>query len=217
MEAKEIIFSGLKWKIRNDGQGSPGNNFWRQDNVWLDKKGFLHLKIRKVEDVWTCAELQTVEKFLYGKFEFEIIGRIDEFDKNIVLGLFKYPNEAEKDGLGEIDIEFAKWSDEKKGSGNFTVWSDVKGVAEKTNNFKFSLQGTHTTHAFTRTPESVYFQSFHGHTLNNKIYEWNYSGNNISKTPMPIYLNFWLFRGMPPSDLQEYEIIIKSVKFEKLS
>lgn len=216
-EAKMINFSGLTWKIRNDGQGSPGNNFWRKDNVWIDENGWLHLKIRKDGDDWTCAELQTVDKFLYGEFDFEIIGRLDQLDKNVVLGLFKYPTEAEKDGLGEIDIEFAKWGDEKNGSGNFTVWSDVKGIAEKTNNFDFSLQGTHTTHAFTRTPESVYFQSFHGHNLQNKIYEWIYVGDNIPKTPMPIYLNFWLFRGMPPSDLQESEIIIKSVKFEKLS
>jgi beta-glucanase (GH16 family) len=214
---KTIEFSGLTWKIRNDGQGSPAANFWRRDNVWLDENGRLHLKIRKFGDVWTCAELQTVEKFLYGNFQFEIIGRIDEFDKNIVFGLFKYPNEINRDGFDEIDIEFSKWGKDENNNGNFTVYNDAKAYTEKTHNFKFSLQGTHTTHAFTRTPESIYFQSFHGHNLSNKIYEWNYSGNNISKTPMPIYLNLWLFRGMPPSDLQESEIIIKSVKFEKLS
>jgi hypothetical protein len=217
MEANEILFSGLKWKIRNDGQGSPAENFWRQDNVWLDEKGWLHLKIRKVGDVWTCAELQTVDKFLYGKFEFEIIGRIDEFDKNIVFGLFKYPQEENRDGFDEIDIEFSKWGKDENNNGNFTVYNNTKAHTEKTHNFKFSLQGTHTTHTFTRTQESVYFQSFHGHKRQNKIYEWNYFSNNISKTPMPIYLNFWLFKGQPPSDLQEYEIIIKNVKFEKLS
>lgn len=215
--AKKIDFSGLNWQIRNDGQGSPAANIWRKDNVWLDEKGQLHLAIRKVGDIWTCAELHTTEKFLYGKFEFEIIGRIDELDKNTVLGLFKYPTEAEKDGLGEIDIEFAKWSDESKGSGNFTVWSDIKGIAEKTENFKFNLQGTHTTHTFIRTAESVYFQSFHGHNSRNSIFEWIYSGDDLSKTPMPIFINFWLFRGQPPSNLQETEIIIKNVKFEKLS
>lgn len=217
MEAKEINFSGLTWKIRNDGQGSPANNFWRRDNVWIDENGWIHLKIRKVGENWTCAELQTTEYFQYGKFSFEIVGRIDQLDKNLVFGIFQYPQETDRDGFDEIDIEFSRWGDEKKGSGNFTVWSDAKAYAEKTNNFDFSLEGDYSTHTYTRTPESVYFQSFHGHNEQNKINEWTYSGKNVSKSPMPLYLNFWLFRGQPPSDLQESEIIIKSVKFEKLS
>jgi Glycosyl hydrolases family 16 len=211
---KTIEFSGLTWKIRGDGQGSPARNFWRQDNVWVDEKGQLHLKIRKVGDVWTCAELQTAESFLYGKFSFEIIGRIDELDKNIVLGLFKYPQENARDGFDEIDIEFSKWGKTNNNIGNFTVYANNKSFVEKTHNFSFNLGGSSTTHAFTRTPKDVYFQSFHGFNTQNKIYEWSYSSDNISKIPMPIYLNFWLYQGLPPSNLEEIEIVVKNVKVE---
>ncbi len=215
-EAKTINFSGHEWIVRNDGQGAPARNFWRQDNVWLDENGFLHLKIRKVGDAWTCAELQTAEKFLYGKFEFEILGRIDELDKNIVLGLFKYPQENGRDGLDEIDIEFSRWGKDDNFNGLFTVYSDQQNRPEKSQNFTFTLKGNRTTHSFTRTPESIYFQSFHGNQNGNKFADWKFESDNISKTPMPVYLNFWLFKGQPPSDLQESEIIVKSVKFEKM-
>jgi beta-glucanase (GH16 family) len=214
---KTIEFSGLKWKIRDDGKGSPAANFWRKDNVFVDKKGQLHLKIRKFGDVWTCAEIQTTDKFLYGKFEFEIVGRIDELDKNIVLGLFKYPQEVNRDGLDEIDIEFSRWGKNENFNGLFTVYSDQKSQPEKSKNFNFVLEGERTAHSFIRTPESVYFQSFHGNTAGNKFAEWKFESSHISKNPMPVYLNFWLFRGQPPSNLQESEIIIKNVKFEKLS
>jgi Glycosyl hydrolases family 16 len=213
---KTLEFSSLKWKVRDDGKGSPAANFWRKDNVWVDEKGQLHLKIRKVGDVWTCAELQTTEAFLYGKFEFEIVGRIDELDKNIVLGLFKYPQEENRDGLDEIDIEFSRWGKNDNSNGLFTVYSDQKSQPEKSKNFSFALVGERTTHSFTRTSESVYFQSFHGSRSGKKFADWKFESDNISKIPMPIYLNFWLFRGQPPSDLQESEIIIKNVKFEKL-
>ena len=102
ISGKTLEFSGLTWKIRDDGNGSPAANFWRNDNVRVDEIGQLHLKIRRVGDVWTCAELQTTDKFLYGKFEFEIVGRIDELDKNIVLGLFKYPQEVNRDGRASL-------------------------------------------------------------------------------------------------------------------
>ena len=211
---KTLEFSGLTWKIRDDGKGSPAANFWRRDNVWLDARGQLHLTIRKVGDVWTCAELQTTDKFLYGKFSFEIIGRIDELDKNVVLGLFKYPQENNRDGLDEIDIEFSRWGKSDNFNGLFTVYSDAKFQPEKSKNFNFALEGNRTTHSFTRTPESVYFQSFHGNTTRNKFADWKFESEHISKIPMPIYLNFWLFRGQSPSDSQEAEIIIKSVKVE---
>jgi Glycosyl hydrolases family 16 len=214
ISGKTLEFSGLTWKIRDDGKGSPAANFWRRDNVRLDEKGQLHLTVRKVGDVWTCAELQTTDKFLYGKFSFEIIGRIDELDKNIVLGLFKYPQENNRDGLDEIDIEFSRWGKSDNFNGLFTVYSDNKFQPEKSKNFNFALEGERTTHSFTRTPESVYFQSFHGNSWRNKFADWKFESEHISKTPMPIYLNFWLFRGQPPSDLQDAEIIIKSVKIE---
>jgi beta-glucanase (GH16 family) len=217
VHGKTLEFSGITWKIRDDGKGSPAANFWRKDNVWVDEKGQLHLKIRKVGNVWTCAEIQTTDKFLYGKFEFEIVGRIDELDKNIVLGLFKYPQEANRDGLDEIDIEFSRWGRNENSNGLFTVYSDQRLQPEKSKSFSFTLEGERTTHIFTRTPKSVYFQSFHGNQHGNKFANWKFESDNISKNPMPIYLNFWLFRGQPPSDLQESEIIIKIVKFEKVS
>lgn len=213
---KTIEFSGLTWEIRRDGRGSPSQNYWRESNVWTDKTGALHLKIRRVGGVWTCAELRTKEKFLYGEFSFEVIGELDKLDKNIVFGLFKYPDDGINEGQGEIDIEFAKWGDENNPSGNFTLWKNEKEILEK-KVFPVNLQGTYSEHLFLKTPQSVSFQSFHGHNRQNEIFSWKYFGKNLSRVPMPIYLNFWLFRGQPPSNLQEAEIIVKSVKIEKSS
>ncbi len=218
-DAREISFAGLTWQVRDDGKGSPGGNFWRDENVWVDNFGRLHLQIRKVENTWTCAELQTIERFLFGKFSFEIIGRIDEFDKNIVFGLFKYPQEKNRDGFDEIDIEFSKWGKDENGIGNYTVYSDVNGFAEDNYNFQFALEGTHSTHSFTQSANNIIFQSFHGHRNENKsggeIRELRFFGSNIAKKPMPIYLNFWLFRGVPPSNSKEAEIVINDLEIER--
>ena len=43
----------------------------------------------------------------------QVTGRPDQFDRNIILGLFNYPNSPSigPDGTNEIDIEFAQWGD----------------------------------------------------------------------------------------------------------
>ena len=46
----------------------------------------------------------------FGRYQFQVIGRIDQLDPNVVLGLFKYPTpDVGPDGTNEIDIEFAQW------------------------------------------------------------------------------------------------------------
>ncbi len=213
--AQTLDFAGFKWKTKN-GYDFPGKNYWRDDNVSVDEKGFLHLKIRKVGDVWTTAEVFSIEEFSYGTVSFEVIGSLQNLDKNIVLGLFQYPTSKSKaDGAGEIDIEFAKWGNEKGKAGNFTVVSDKNNNFSLTTKFEFFSDYDITLHTFERTSKSVFFKSFQTADSIEPFYKWQFENENVSKIALPIHINFWLFRGQPPSNLQDAEIIIKSVKFIK--
>jgi hypothetical protein len=214
-KAQTLDFAGFKWKTKN-GYDFPGKNYWRDDNVSVDEKGFLHLKIRKIDDVWTTAEVFSVEEFSYGTVSFEVIGSLQNLDKNVVLGLFQYPTSKSKaDGAGEIDIEFAKWGNEKGKIGNFTAVSDKNNNFSLTDKFDFSSDQNLTLHTFERTSKSVFFQSFQAADSLTPFHKWKFENENISKIPLPIHINFWLFRAQPPSNLQDAEIIIKSVKFIK--
>lgn len=213
--ARTINFSGLEWEVRDDGIGSPGGNHWRSDNVWLDDQGRLHLRITKIGGVWTCAELRTTRKFLYGRFEFDLIGRPDQFDPNVVLGLFNYPTEAEADGRGEIDIEFSRWGNPTGPAGNFTIWSKKTSGRYTTSTFPLELFGTHTRHVFERGPHRVAFSSYHGHANVSEIAAKTFVDGQVDSTPMPIYINFWLFRAMPPSNGATAEIVISEFRFSE--
>src|SRR4051794_6009568 len=54
--ATQIVFAGRKFTVRS-GAGGPGPNAWSAQNVWVDKKGALHLKIANVGGEWSCAEI----------------------------------------------------------------------------------------------------------------------------------------------------------------
>src|SRR5271165_2051374 len=122
-QPKTLQFSGYEWQVRSVGKGGPGPNQWDPNNVWVDKNGWLHLKITRVQNEWRCAELYTTKRLGFGRYQFQVIGRIDRFDPAVVLGLFNYPTaDVGQDGTNEIDIEIAHWGNPKWDNGNFTVY-----------------------------------------------------------------------------------------------
>ncbi len=217
IDAKTIKFSGFEWSAKS-GYEFPGKNFWREDNAFVDKNGYLHLKIQKIGNDWTTAEVVSNEQFGYGKITFEIVSNIANLDKNVVFGLFNYPKKNNAvNGAGEIDIEFAKWGKENANIGNYTVCSDNNANFKLNTKFPVSTKNDDSSHSITRTVDNVFFQSFQDFTESNLLSSWNFKHENISKIKMPIRINLWLFNGQPPSNLTDTEIIVKSVKFEKMS
>lgn len=230
-QTKTITFSGYEWTVVNaNGQG-PGPNNWAENNVWVDEKGALHLKITRRGSQWYCAKLGIKDKRLgYGHYQFEVIGRVDQLDPNVVLGLFNYPpREIGPDGTHEIDIEFAKWGRAEASNGQYTVWPAKPGLDRVYKRFDAQLHGTYTTHSFDWNKNKVSFQSVHGHPQgehssgkdrDEKIHgiaSWSYEpedpASHIGEQPMPVFINLWLFKGRPPTDGKEIEMIVSSFKF----
>ncbi len=147
-------------------------------------------------------------------------GRLDQFDRNTVLGLFNYPtSDVGKDGTNEIDIEFARWGDALAPVGNFTVWQ-ASGARPPDNHAVFGLAGSGdlTTHQFLWQSKQISFRSFRGETddKTKEISHWEYTPDEtrlIPQQPLPIHLNLWLFRGQPPTDNKEVEIVIRAFTF----
>ncbi|MGM0530864.1 MAG: glycoside hydrolase family 16 protein [Bacteroidota bacterium] len=208
LSQRTIKFAGKTWDVRS-GYGNPGSNNWSdsENTVWVDDDGKLHLKIRKIGDTWHCSELVSQQSFGYGEYKFYLNSNVEDFDKNIVVGLFTY-----LDDQNEIDIEFLKLGSNKNTEvGNYVVQPD------KSINFALNLNGSYSTHRFRWLPGKVSFQSWHGHnkspTDNTLINEWEYTGNDIPEAATEkLHINFWLFDGKPPSDRKEAELIIEDLE-----
>jgi hypothetical protein len=216
---KELGFGGYKWTVRS-GQGGPGPNRWDEQNVWLDAATNLHLKISHRDGQWSCAEVTLQPRLGFGRYEFRTSGRLDRFDDNVVLGLFNYPTrDIGPDATHEIDIEYARWGEARHPMGNFTVWPVEPGLKQVTHSFPFVLAGEDATHRFAWSRSQVGFQLLEGHRDDDsrELAQWIYRpaepARFLSQQPMPVHLNLWLFRGRPPKDGQEVEVVIRGFKF----
>ncbi|HLV80643.1 MAG TPA: glycoside hydrolase family 16 protein [Chthonomonadaceae bacterium] len=224
--ATTLRFSGYVWNIRQAGTGGPGPNQWDPANVWVDSAGQLHLKIADNGGQWTCAELWTQKRLGFGRYQFDVIGRIDQFDPNVVLGLFNYPTpDVGPDGTNEIDIEFAQWGNSQAPNGNYTVWPAQTGLTPPSNSytFNFTLTTSKTTQRSTRQSTQISFQSLSGFQSGNtgQYASWVFAPSDylqrIPQQAEPVHINLWLFQGHAPTNGQEVEIIIKRFTFKPLT
>lgn len=212
---REIVFSGITWKVRS-GTGNPGGNNWSDspESVWVDEDGILHLRIRKENGIWYCSEIYSKVNLGYGEYRFYVASNVENLDKNVVAGFFTYLNDK-----NEIDIEFSKWGFATTTKmGNYAT--QPAKISGNSTNFELGLNGDYSTHRFIWKAEGIDFKSWHGHgdaaNVNTFINQWVYKGSSI---PVPgdeeLIINMWLYQGLAPENGQDAEILIKSVKINK--
>jgi hypothetical protein len=219
---RTIRFSGYQWQVRpsEKTKSNPGPNHYSssEKNVWVDQKGRLHLRIAKRGGKWYCSEVAAINSLGYGKYVFQISGRPDKLDKNIVVGLFIYAHGSEYFHR-EIDIEFARWGHSAKDNAYYTV--QPLSEPENSKSFNVDLAGGKSTHIFEWNPDSVSFQSLSGFSLSpvsqeSVLKSWKYEGDDVPPAGKEkTLIDFWLSDGKPPSDGKAAEIVIESFKFIK--
>lgn len=220
-EAASLEFSGYRWKVRA-GSGGPGPNVWEERNVWLDARGFLHLKIRHDAGKWSCAEVTLDQRLGLGRYRFEVEAPWDQFGDRVVLGLFNYPTaDVGGDGTHEIDIEFARWGRIANPLGNFTVWPVDKSLKPTSKTFAVSPHDPGVSlHEFAWTSNRVEYSSRWGDEakLGDLLGRWTYAPEDaerrVSRQPMPVHLNLWLFQGKPPAEGGDVEVVVRRFRFE---
>lgn len=217
-----VKWAGHQWRVKNRTDlAGPGPNLWDARNVWVDGKGKLHLKLAHRNGKWSCAEISSLQRFGFGRYSFKIEGAVGRLAPQVVLGLFSYPtSDVGPDGTHEIDIEFARWGKSEYPAGNYSVWPAQLPAKTSSHTFPVAPDGTFTTHRWTWLPDSISFQSQHGHRNDDKsiFAQWKFAPAKplkaISQKPMPLHFNLWLFRGEAPADGREVEIVIHDFRFE---
>jgi len=219
--AQPINFGGYTWEVRS-GTGGPGPNTFAASNVAVDADGYLHLKISHTGNQWTTAEVFTDAALGFGIYEFKIIGRPDQLDTNVVLGLFNYTTPLiGPDGTNEIDIEFATWGDPQASSGNWTIWPALAqpGLNATTHGYDATLAGNTSTHRFAWSAHRVDYESLNGlvDDETGRYANWSFAPADyelrIPQHALPVHMNLWLLQGQPPTDNKEVDITIAAFRF----
>jgi hypothetical protein len=215
--AAQVVFAGHTLRVRTASAAGPGPNDWDANNVWVDDRGYLHLKIAFRGNRWNCGEVVSMNTFGFGTYRFVVVGRPELFDPNVVAGLFMYSG---PDGSNELDIEFTNWGGAQAERGNWGVYPAVLRPPPATQRFHFVGASSSSTHVYAWSSAQVVFQYYNTYAPQRDIAPtatWTYappdSVTRIPQSPLPLHINLWLFRGMPPTDRQEVELVIADFSF----
>ena len=158
-----VDFSGIRWSVRQTQEREgPAQNLFSARTVRIDETGALELSVAQVDGEWTAAEvLAPRNRKGYGTYRFTVASRLDDLDRNLVLGLFTYSSRSEYYHR-EIDIEFSAWGEWNRLPllGHFVVQPYDKAGNLKT--FPVSRLTGPSTHEFTWLPDRIEFISWLG-------------------------------------------------------
>jgi len=204
--SKTIAFSGYNWNVKNSYFG-PGPNWWTDDpnDVYVDANGALHLSIVNHNGTWYSSEAYLSNSLGYGTYTFTTNGNVDSFDPNVVLGLFMY-----QDDTHEIDTEYSRWGDANAANLGYSVQpAGIQG-----NNYQFNVNLDHSVpvvNTINWQPDKIVFNVSQNGNL---IKEWVYTGaNNFVPGGEFADMNFWLMKGLAPTDGKNAEAVINNFSF----
>ncbi|MBL7075893.1 MAG: glycoside hydrolase family 16 protein [Kiritimatiellae bacterium] len=187
-----ITFAGRTWEVRQAASpAAAGENCWTGDarNAWVDSQGRLHLRITRRSDVWTCTEIYSSDSYGYGTYTFRVASPVGAMDRNVVLGLFTWDNDAPRSGrLHEIDIEFTPWSRVFGENLHYSVQpvmgpdTDNGQYDERTDGVFLPGNIDMSVHRFTWMPSYVDFASMEGPTeAGELIHSWRFTADNPAR------------------------------------
>ncbi|HTZ48425.1 MAG TPA: hypothetical protein VMH20_12580 [Verrucomicrobiae bacterium] len=119
---KPLKFSGYDWKVRTISSDRGGmNNLYDGDNAWTDKKGALHLQIKKKGDKWSCTEVISDRSFGYGTY-ITVVRDVSLLEPSTILSFTTFDDWGGDQHYREMDTEFGRWGEpERKSNAQFGI------------------------------------------------------------------------------------------------
>jgi len=106
-----LHFSSYDWKVRTIASDRGGlNNLYDGDNAWTDAKGALHLRIKKKQGKWSCAEMVLTRSLGYGTY-IVTVGDTSQLEPAAVLSMTTFDDWGGDQHYRELDVEISRWGD----------------------------------------------------------------------------------------------------------
>lgn len=220
-----IRFSGHDWWVKASAGSrvGPGPNLFSDstNNVWVDSAGRLHLRLTPSGNTWQCAEVVSNASFGHGTYRFYLDTPVDNFDPNVVVGLFTWKTGDPAYYYREIDIEFSKWGNARSG---YNADYAVQPYTTPGQSLDFYIPAglSKTNHSFLWTPTLVTARSVIGESAtpanpSQIIREHTFRSGIPPAGGENVRMNLWLFQGRAPRTKSSIEVIVNRFEFIPLA
>jgi hypothetical protein len=118
--SKTLDFSGYRWKVGRTREVSAGTpNDYDAANAWVDRDGYLHLRIEKTAAGWKSAEVWLAQSLGYGSYRF-LVRDISHLEPTAVLAIVSWDGSAPNRETS-MSIEISRWGESTGKNTQFVV------------------------------------------------------------------------------------------------
>jgi hypothetical protein len=209
--SKTLLFSGYEWRVRDAPSNRGGQNDYHASNAWTDSDGALHLRIARISDEWTCAEVSLTRNLGYGTYSF-VVRDTSHLEPAAVLSMFTWDYAGEDPNHREMDIEISSWGDPTGKNAQYVVQPFY--VPE--NSFRFTIPPGVLTHSFHWEPGRVTFRTFHGSESGadtRPIAEHVFTSGIPTPGVETARIDLYVFRSAKQPIQNENEVVIERFEF----
>jgi hypothetical protein len=155
LPSARLTFGGYEWLIRQiPGIPAGSRNLYDAANAWVDKSGFLHLRIAKTPTGWSSAEVDLSRSLGYGSYRF-VVRDVAHLEPAAAFTISSWDDSGP---YREIDIEISRWGEANGKNAQYVV----QPYYIPANVLRFAAPAGVLTHSFDWEPGRVTFRTVRG-------------------------------------------------------
>ena len=208
--ARPLRFSGYDWEIRNvPGDYSAKTSVYTPQNVSLDDRGSMHLRVLRAGNTWTCAEVHTTRALGYGTYRFHV-KNLGQLEPAAMFSTFTYAEDVSDKDHREMDMHVTRYGDTINKSAEYVV----QPYFVPANVYRFDIPSGPLTTEMEWSPDSARFTSWKGVSTEGKpIASWNFTTGVPDAESGHVYINLCVYgyARIPPQN--EVEVVVDQFEF----
>lgn len=208
---KIVQFSGYEWKVRRIMSDRNGPSYFDPANAQTDSNGFLHLRIARQPDHWTCSEVTLTQSLGYGTYLFRV-GDISHLEPAVVFSIFTWDERGTDPNHREMDIEMSRWGDPNNKNARFII----QPYYIPANVTQFMAPAGPLTDSLHWEPGKVSFETFRGNIpgpQSRAVAKYVFASGIPSPGSETVRMNFCAFGSAKVPLQNEAEVVIEKFQY----
>jgi hypothetical protein len=202
-----IQFSGYQWKIRETVSDDNGTlNTDPPANAWVDRSGFLHLRVSTRANHWVNVEATLSRSLGYGSYKF-VVRDVSQLEPAGVFAVFTW------DELGpprEMDVEISRWGEQQDKNAQFVIQPYVVPA----NTIRFDTPPGMVTYWINWLPGRAAFKATRGSMPSGAaVAEHIFTSGVPSAGNERIHMNVYGYGNQRNPLKNEFEVVIEKFEF----
>lgn len=207
--SRSITFAGYEWRVRDAPSNRGGDNFYDPGNAWTDPNGALHLRIARIADKWTCAEVSLTRSLGYGTYSVEVRDT-SHLELPVVFSMFTYDYAGADENYHEAAVEITRWGDPASKNSQYVI----QPYYVPTNVMRFESPPGPLIHSIRWEPGRMAFKTTRASkTAAPAVAEHVFTAGVPSHGVESIRLNLYIFRSVKVALEHEAEVVIDKFQF----